>query len=391
MADAAGQSSTGQISIGLDTSQFKAGTQAILADIRLLTQGLTQFEAAGAKVGSSFRNLRQASLSLRQFRTAVDADAIPALRKLQLQANASAASLSRVFSVGAQPNTAVAGIQRVTNALAAQERQAMRTADAMARAAMAQNRTGAMAFRNAGRSGSGAFGRGGAGTGAAGTRGARSSLDDSGAAARSIPSISRAALGLELSKRSGMRKAGIAVERRTGDTGPSFHTDPDFIRRESRSQLLSRLSSREVGRFLSRLIASETGDVSYPTEPLDLRNFAWRGNRFGPPKPKRRSGRYDVQPGDLALFEAAIEQENLSLLQSALRAPQGRMREDVRRMPAYLQRMIETARRARHRSSTFFPRTSPGKPMSVHVAGRGLMEFSKKSGRGGSGGFRTSW
>jgi hypothetical protein len=389
VADSADQSSTGQISIGLDTSQFKAGTQAILADIRLLTQGLNQFEVAGSKVGSSFRGLRQASLSLKQFRNAVDADAIPALRKLQTQANASAASLSRVFNIGAQPNNAVSGIQRVTNALAAQERQAMRTADAMARAAMSQNRTGAMAFRNAGRSGSGSFGRGGAGTGAAGTRGARSSLDDSGAAARSIPSIagiSRAALGLELSKRSGMRKAGIAIEGRTGDTGPSYDTDPDFIRREARSQLLSRLSSRDLGRFISRLVASETGDVSYPSEPLDLRNFAWRGNRFGPPKPKRRSGRYDVQQGDLALFEAAIEQENLSLLQSALRAPQGRMREDVRRMPAYLQRMIETARRARRRSSTFFPRTSPGKPMSVHVPGRGLMEFSKKSGRGGSGG-----
>jgi hypothetical protein len=89
VADTADQSSTGQISIGLDTSQFKAGTQAILADIRLLTQGLNQFEVAGAKVGSSFRGLRQASLSLRQFRSAVDSDAVPALRKLQLQANAS--------------------------------------------------------------------------------------------------------------------------------------------------------------------------------------------------------------------------------------------------------------------------------------------------------------
>ena len=309
MADTADQSSTGQISIGLDTSQFKAGTQAILADIRLLTQGLNQFEVAGNRVGSSFRGLRQASLSLRQFRSAVDADAIPALRKLQLQANASAASLSRVFNVGAQPNNAVSGIQRVTNALAAQERQAMRTADAMARAAMSQNRTGAMAFRNAGRSGSGSFGRGGAGTGAAGTRGARSSLDDSGAAARSIPSIagiSRAALGLELSKRSGMRKAGIAVRGRTGDTGPSFDTDPGFIARESRSQLGSRLHAREIGQYISRILASETGDVSYPVESLDLRNYAFRGNRFGPPRPRRRSGRYGEQQADLDLFEKGL-------------------------------------------------------------------------------------
>jgi tape measure domain-containing protein len=184
-----------------------------------------------------------------------------------------------------------------------------------------------------------------------------------------------------------MRKAGITIEGRTGDTGPSYDTDPDFIRREARSQLLSRLSSRDLGRFISRLVASETGDVSYPSEPLDLRNFAFRGNRFGPPKPKRRSGRYGVQSGDLALFEKAIETEDVGLLEQAIGAGQGRMREDVRRMPAYLQRMIETARRARRRSSTFFPRTSlAGKPMSVHVPGRGLMEFSKKSGRGGSGG-----
>lgn len=388
MADTANQSSTGQISIGLDTSQFKAGTQAILADIRLLTQGLTQFEVAGSKVGSSFRSLRQASLSLKQFRSAVDADAIPALRKLQTQANASAASLSRVFNIGAQPNNAVSGIQRVTNALAAQERQAMRTADAMARAAMSQNRTGAMAFRNAGRSGSGSFGRGGSGTGAAGTRGARSSLDDSGAAARSIPSIasiSRAALGLELSKRSGMRKAGISSRNRQRGT-PLAASDRSLIGLPSEKALDYRLSSRELGRYLSRLIASETGDVSYPSEPLDLRNFAFRGNRFGPPRSKRRSGRYGAQQADLDLFEKAIERQDISLLESAIRAPQGRMREDIRRLPNYLQTLIQQARMDRRRSSRFFPQSQPGKPMSVHVPGRGLMEFSKKSGRGGSGG-----
>lgn len=172
---------TGQVQIGLDATQFRAGTQAILADIRSIMQGLANFERAASKTGGSLRGIEDASRSLKSFRSVVDGDALPALRRLQNQATASANSLSKVFQVGSQPNQAVAGINRVTTALAAQERQALRTADAMARAATASNR-GAMAFRNGGRTSSGTSGRSVAGS----TRGARSSLDDSGAAARRL-------------------------------------------------------------------------------------------------------------------------------------------------------------------------------------------------------------
>lgn len=172
---------TGTVQIGLDATQFRAGTQAILSDIRSIMQGLTQFEKASNKTGGSLRGFEDASRSLKTFRAAIDGDALPALRRLQNQASASANSLSRVFQVGAQSAQAVGGINRVTSALAAQERQALRTADAMARAATASQR-GAMAFRNGGRSSSGTSGRSVSG----GTRGARSSLDDSGAAARRL-------------------------------------------------------------------------------------------------------------------------------------------------------------------------------------------------------------
>ena len=172
---------TGTVQIGLDATQFRAGTQAILSDIRSIMQGLTQFEKASNRTGGSLRGFEDASRSLKTFRAAIDGDALPALRRLQNQASASANSLSRVFQVGAQSAQAVGGINRVTSALAAQERQALRTADAMARAATSSQR-GAMAFRNGGRSSSGTSGRSVSG----GTRGARSSLDDSGAAARRL-------------------------------------------------------------------------------------------------------------------------------------------------------------------------------------------------------------
>ncbi len=172
---------TGTVQIGLDATQFRAGTQAILSDIRSIMQGLTQFEKASNKTGGSLRGFEDASRSLKTFRAAIDGDALPALRRLQNQASASANSLSRVFQVGAQSAQAVGSINRVTSALAAQERQALRTADAMARAATSSQR-GAMAFRNGGRSSSGTSGRSVSG----GTRGARSSLDDSGAAARRL-------------------------------------------------------------------------------------------------------------------------------------------------------------------------------------------------------------
>ena len=172
---------TGTVQIGLDATQFRAGTQAILSDIRSIMQGLSQFEKVSNQTGGALKGFEDASRSLKSFRAAIDGDALPALRRLQNQASASANSLSRVFQVGAQSNQAVSGINRVTSALAAQERQALRTADAMARAATASQR-GAMAFRNGGRSSSGTSGRSVSG----GTRGARSSLDDSGAAARRL-------------------------------------------------------------------------------------------------------------------------------------------------------------------------------------------------------------
>ena len=93
---------TGTVQIGLDATQFRAGTQAILSDIRSIMQGLTQFEKASSKTGGSLRGFEDASRSLKTFRAAIDGDALPALRRLQNQASASANSLSRVFQVGAQ-------------------------------------------------------------------------------------------------------------------------------------------------------------------------------------------------------------------------------------------------------------------------------------------------
>jgi tape measure domain-containing protein len=297
---------TGTVQIGLDATQFRAGTQAILSDIRSIMQGLTQFEKASNKTGGSLRGFEDASRSLKSFRAAIDGDALPALRRLQNQASASANSLSRVFQVGAQSAQAVGGINRVTSALAAQERQALRTADAMARAATASQR-GAMAFRNGGRSSSGTSGRSVSG----GTRGARSSLDDSGAAARRLSQKADA-----LFARVGKLTTGKAARPIM-----PFQSNPD-VRYARRGSLAPKISAetRSLLRKADQLRASraQKNYSGYTDEPIRgtasledaaglfaraLARSAAAGVRIRGASPQSARGRKVALQGDTALDE----------------------------------------------------------------------------------------